>query len=226
MKVVKNFNLNLLVLLSLIGGCKSEVKKELDIAKGKQIIASITKQLSPASPIKETTLMIADMLYLKGLNEDREGEITTLLNEFDTDKHINLLIDGLNLKGDSASILQDLFYRWDRDQLLSVGWVDRKDENIFYLSEPFKRLITSTNLNEKSASIILRVLNDRYPNNGSYHIYTQNMLADALLSENLDSIDSDVKTQFIEVLSPLNGKVSSNGRINIMRKKLGLREYR
>lgn len=216
-----SYFLSLIFLLS----CNSDVKSTYQKNESERIISNFSKLISEESPTKKISIDIARMVYEKQMNDKVEGEIVKLLEQVRQNHQMVNLIEELNQKGDKESVLEELFNRWDRIYK-SGKWIKREESpNSNYLLHALTPMIHSTDLNPQSTKSIFKAINKRYSKEDKYTIHSQSLITSAVINLNYNELDTGVIELIKEAIFKHNGKASSNGQINVLRKKLGITIY-
>ena len=198
----------------------------LSETESRLLMERLSTEIPVQSPTRSTTLKIAELLYVHGLNDSIEGQVVTLVQDVCGKKHLRTLLEEFSLKGDSVSILEELFSRWDMRYIKTGQWVNSEEKpNDFYLQDVFESMVLANGINGPNLEQLIEAYDRRWHPTDKYLLYTQSLIAECLWDQDLDELPSDVKEVLVRALLPFNGKVSSNGQINIVRKKLGMRIY-
>lgn len=227
MKKENILKLMFLTFLAFLINCSSGNKGEMAYStkESDKIVLDFSKRISMSSPTRLFSINIAKLIYIQGLNDSIEGTIIEILNEVKTNSKMSKLIEELNQTGDKTSVLEELFYRWDRMYNSEKWSKSNQNPNNNYLLHAIIPMIGSDDMDKKSVEIIFTALDKRYSENEKYVIYSQSLIASAVNELDINTLDVDVKEAIKEVISPYRGKVSSNGQINLLRKKLGVPIY-
>jgi hypothetical protein len=228
MKKENIIKLMFLPVLAFLFNCGHSNKNEAVNSKieSEKIALDFSKRISITSPTRLFSVNIAKLIYVQGLNDSIEGNIVEILNEAKTKSQMRRLIEELNKKGNKKSVLEELFYRWDR-MYNSGNWsMSNQNPNNNYLLHAIIPMLGSDDMDKKSVEIIFKALDKRYSENERYVIYSQSLITSAVNELDINTLNKDIKEVIKEVISPHRGKVSDNGQINLLRKSLGLSIYK